>query len=347
MSLRVWPADFGLLSADVQCLQFIAASKFCAAPITIVHEARPYATPAGQYPVFDVTPTKCADFDFYQFCDFLRHSSNDIVLDAHLSDSDRADAYAYSCLIKHSLEPAVTYTLWMDEPNYTTVTNRWHAQQVMFPFNLRHVNRARAAAEHRLRTQYAGEHVTVQDIEFAVTRQAIQCLNQLAAKLNDQKYFYGDRPSTLDAQVFGLLAVLIKLPLVTDRLQQHIKAHPNLTRFVEAICSIYMPLNDTQHRSWREKADEWELIRQRRQEKLRAQLREEQSKSGAKKKGDTGGAGEDDEFKTRDKVLFGMAAAVLSVVAAIHFGVVKVEISNVDDDNKRSSRVIETSDVAE
>jgi hypothetical protein len=53
-----------------------AASKFCAAPITIVHEARPYATPAGQYPVFDVTPTKCANFDFDQFCDFLRHSSN-------------------------------------------------------------------------------------------------------------------------------------------------------------------------------------------------------------------------------------------------------------------------------
>jgi hypothetical protein len=111
----------------------------------------------------------------------------DIVLDAHLSDSDRADAYAYSCLIKHALEPAVvgacygqpyviltqTYTLWLDESNYTTITNRWHAQQVMFPFNLRHVNRARASAEHRLRTLYSGAHVTMQDIEFAVgTRNA-------------------------------------------------------------------------------------------------------------------------------------------------------------------------------
>ncbi len=69
-----------------------------------------------------------------------------------------------------------TYTLWLDESNYTTITNRWHAQQVMFPFNLRHVNRARAAAEHRLRTLYSGAHVTVQDIEFAVgIRNAVYC----------------------------------------------------------------------------------------------------------------------------------------------------------------------------
>jgi hypothetical protein len=40
--------------------------------------------------------------------------------------------------------------------------------------------------------------------------------------------------------------------------------------------------------------------------------------------------GGENEFKTRNKVLFSIVAALLSVVAATLFGVAKAEISNVD-----------------
>jgi hypothetical protein len=45
--------------------------------------------------------------------------------------------------------------------------------------------------------------------------------------------------------VFGYLAPLLKLPLPSDRLQQHLKSCPNLMRFVESIISIYLQGNDS------------------------------------------------------------------------------------------------------
>lgn len=57
----------------------------------------------------------------------------------------------------------------MDDVNYTTVTNKWYAQQMYFPFNLRYVNRRRHEALEVLRIIYPGEHVTMRDIETAVS----------------------------------------------------------------------------------------------------------------------------------------------------------------------------------
>lgn len=56
------------------------------------------------------------------------------------------------------------------------------------------------------------------------------------------------RPSSLDALIFGYLAPILKLPLPSDRLQQHILGCPNLVRFIESIISIYLPLTETQIR---------------------------------------------------------------------------------------------------
>lgn len=50
----------------------------------------------------------------------------------------------------------------------------------------------------------------------------------LSAKLGDNKYMCGNKPSSLDALVFGFLAPLLRLPFPNDRLQIHLSACPNL-----------------------------------------------------------------------------------------------------------------------
>uniref|UniRef100_A0A1I7WTY5 Ion_trans domain-containing protein n=1 Tax=Heterorhabditis bacteriophora TaxID=37862 RepID=A0A1I7WTY5_HETBA len=45
MELHVWPADFGLPSIDVNCLQFLACSKMCASPVTVISSMSPWDSP--------------------------------------------------------------------------------------------------------------------------------------------------------------------------------------------------------------------------------------------------------------------------------------------------------------
>ena len=44
--------------------------------------------------------------------------------------------------------------------------------------------------------------------------------------------------------------------------------------------------------------------------------------------------GDEVEYRTRDKVIFGVTAAILSLIAAVHFGVVHAEVINVAQDDE-------------
>ena len=74
-----------------------------------------------------------------------------------------------------------------------------------------------------------------------VYRQAEECLALLATKLGDKEFFFGQSPSSLDAVVFAHLAPLLKAPLPSAALQNHLKACTNLTRFVGRILQRYFP----------------------------------------------------------------------------------------------------------
>ncbi|KAK4022987.1 hypothetical protein OUZ56_008428 [Daphnia magna] len=78
-------------------------------------------------------------------------------------------------------------------------------------------------------------------IETAVYRQAVECLCLLATKLGEKEFFFGQSPSSLDAVVFAHLAPLLKAPLPSAALQNHLKACTNLTRFVGRVLQRYFP----------------------------------------------------------------------------------------------------------
>jgi len=59
--------------------------------------------------------------------------------------------------------------------------------------------------------------------------------------LADKEFFFGQSPSSLDAVVFAHLAPLLKAPLPSAALQNHLKACPNLTRFVSRILQRFFP----------------------------------------------------------------------------------------------------------
>eukprot|EP00160_Parvularia_atlantis_P016775 Unigene5489_Nuclearia_a/m.16801 Unigene5489_Nuclearia_a/g.16801 ORF Unigene5489_Nuclearia_a/g.16801 Unigene5489_Nuclearia_a/m.16801 type:complete len:165 (-) Unigene5489_Nuclearia_a:42-536(-) len=68
---------------------------------------------------------------------------------------------------------------------------------------------------------------------------ARQCYASLAAKLDTKHYFFGDSPTTLDAIVFGHLAVQYYFPLPNHKLKTTMSAFPNLIEFLNRVQQTY------------------------------------------------------------------------------------------------------------
>lgn len=118
----------------------------------------------------------------------------------------------------------------------------------------------------------------------------------------------------MDALIFGYLAPLLKLPLPSDRVQLHIQSLPNLARFVESIICIYLPLSEEQIRQQSYDKKFWEKRKTRAQREAEEnKLRKQQKKTEA----DRAGSG-----SMRDTIIFATGALTLSVLFAIHTGII-------------------------
>ncbi|CAD6184850.1 unnamed protein product [Caenorhabditis auriculariae] len=312
MELHVWPSDFGLPSIDVSSLQFLACAKMCASPIQVISSKSPWNSPTGEYPVlFDKTNEKTAAItDFDKYVDVLRRSGQDVVIDQLLTSQDRAqlDAFFHAIFIKN-LNPAVLQAFWADDLNYHTVTQHWYSSRLHFPYNLYYLEKRRKLAIRRLE----GKSTTT------VLKNAFQALNVLSTKLGDNKFFCGNKPTSLDALVFGYLAPLLRVQLPNDRLYVQLTACPNLVRFVETVSTIYLPLTEEQLKTQQLDRKMW----QQRLQKAKAE--KELIKNSETSAGEVSAA---EEPPMRDSILFAVAAVTLSVLFALHSGIIQVTVED-------------------
>ncbi|TKR92572.1 hypothetical protein L596_007200 [Steinernema carpocapsae] len=313
MELQVWPSDFGLPSVDTDCLQFMACAKFCAAPINIVMASSPWKSTSGGYPV--LTSGQETITNINHFVDFLRKSAQEVVLDGDSTVAERSSFDAYSSLLRKTIYPAQLQFMWLDKSNYGTVTHHWLSSKLPFPYNMFYMERRRRKAQNYIDALGRNESQILAD--------AIQTINLLSAKLGDNKYFCGDKPCSLDALIFGHLAPFLKLPMPTDRLTLHLSACPNLVRFVESIISIYLPLSEDDLRNY-----DRQMWLQR---KMKTQKEIESKKTHKEqKKSDEGEAGESD-CSVRDTIIFIIGALTISLVFAVHSGIVSVSVEDEEE----------------
>lgn len=72
---------------------------------------------------------------------------------------------------------------------------------------------------------------------------ASECLALLSAKLGHSNYFYGDKPSSLDALVFGYLEVMAQCPSQTgNAVYDKLQSCSNLLEFCRRLRKDYFPL---------------------------------------------------------------------------------------------------------
>ncbi|VDM64860.1 unnamed protein product [Angiostrongylus costaricensis] len=286
MELHVWPADFGLPSIDVGCLQFLMSS-FCSNPVSVAYSVSPWHSPTGEYPaVFDKKRQGKVVTDFDKFVEMLRNSGQEVVIDAELTSSERSQIDAFSCFLQQYLHPAVV-TFHSDTP-LVFVSSFIPVQSVL-----------------------SGKTWIASNLTRDFT------LNMLSAKLGDNKFFCGNKPSSLDALVFGYLAPLLRLPLPNDRLQLHLRACPNLVRFVEQVASIYLPPTEEQLRLQKADRKMWEM-----------RLQKAEKAKEAEKVATAEASQVQEDLPLRDAILFGLGAITLSLVFAIHSGIIQVVVED-------------------
>jgi metaxin len=252
MELQVWPGDWGLPSVDPQCLAVLVYCKLSKAPVTINKVSNPWRSPSGQFPV--LIHSEGIESKVTQIFSFLQ--SQNYGIDRDLTAIQSSDCLAFSALIKKKLLPAVLYVWWVDSKSYVEFTRPWYASVLPFPLGMYVPLRKRNACIARLQATYGDDYFGDTSRESKIMRDAKECLNLLSANLGDKNYFFGSKPSSLDALVFGYIVSLLQAPLPNNMLQNHLKACQNLTQLSTRMLEENFPLTPQEREDLRRKEEQ-------------------------------------------------------------------------------------------
>uniref|UniRef100_A0A6A7FRH2 Metaxin-1-like n=1 Tax=Hirondellea gigas TaxID=1518452 RepID=A0A6A7FRH2_9CRUS len=238
MELHVWEGEpeWGIPSMDLESLQMMLYVKFAGAPVTIIKSAMPASAPSRSLPVFTCSEGNYTNFD--SMTTFLRKQN--YSCDHDLSGRQCADVLAYGNLLKDKLYPALLYLWWVEPNNYTNVIHNWFYSRMRFPFKLWVPSNKHKVATQFIEALYDEPDNTVA-LETELLKHAQECLTMVSHRLGEKDYFFGQSPTAVDALLIPYLTLLLKVDLKVPVLQNHVKACPNLTRYVLKTLQKFFP----------------------------------------------------------------------------------------------------------
>ncbi|XP_061737811.1 metaxin-1a [Nerophis ophidion] len=245
--LFCWEGDWGLPSVSTECLVVLAYAQFAGAPLKVQKLSNPWRSPGGCFPALRTTQKEILSRPSDIIIHLRKQKYN---ADYDLSAKEGADSLAFISLLEEKLVPAVLYAHWVEPKNYMEVTRRWYAEHMPFPLCLFMPGRMQRHQLDKLRLLRGDDSLEAnEELEKELFRDAVDCMNLLAQRLGQHKFFFGDSPSSLDAFVFGSLAPIFKCKLPNNKLQEHLKSLDNLSNFCTNILLIYFPHNSGQRTS--------------------------------------------------------------------------------------------------
>ncbi|XP_076675498.1 metaxin-1 [Andrena cerasifolii] len=232
--LDIWKGDWGLPSVDTECLQVLVYAKFNDIPLKVNTSGNPFRTPNGRLPVLrSHSRTLDAVKDIIEY--FRENGYN---TEYNLTRKECAKVVAYETLLKEKLYPALQFIWWIDKKNVDELVRPWYCKALPFPFNLYYPGKFEQQARSIFETLYSTAD-TIAVVENQVYSEAQKCLTLLSTRLDNSKYFFGLKPSVLDAIIYSYLAPLLKAPLPNPALQNHLKACTNLVKYISRISQKY------------------------------------------------------------------------------------------------------------
>lgn len=236
MEVQVWSSDWGLPSIEPRCLQLITYAKFSGAPLHVLESNNPFWTPRGDLPVFSHSATVKSITEFGPFVAHLR--SCKFSADYNLEQKQLSEVSALCQLIDEKLYPAVLYSFWIDAKNHVELVRPWFTRKIPFPLNLYYPNQFHNRAAQVIESRF-GCQADDPTLESALYRSAKETMDLLSRRLGSEQYLFGKSPSSADAVLYAHLAPLLKAPLPSASLQNHLKGCTNLVAFVGRVTQNY------------------------------------------------------------------------------------------------------------
>lgn len=221
---------FGVPNLSPFCLKLETWLKMTGLEYRVNYIDDPRKAPLGKLPFIKDDSLCLADSSI--IIDHLeRHYA--ISLDAHLSTLQKAHSHACKVMVEERLYWALVYHRWLGE-GWPQIKE---AVFSVLPPLLRQVLPVMVQRKIRadLNSQGLGRHSIEQ-----INRFAEQDLQSLSDMLQDQPYFNGDQPSSIDAVMFSMLCQIYHANLKTP-LSDIAQRFPNLDEFQKRIGRQFFP----------------------------------------------------------------------------------------------------------
>lgn len=211
------------------CVKVETYLKMAGLPYEVVH-ALPDRAPKGQLPFLEEDGQRIGDSQLILAHLVNVHGDN---VDGHLSPSERAVSQAMQRLVENHLFWAFAFARfgkrdrnWKENKRALFGRQPLAIRVLVPPFVRRQI-----LAE--LRGHGMGRHTETEI--YALGRRDLGCLGDF---LGAKPWFMGERPTSLDASAFGLLANILWVPIESP-LKEELKRLPNLTSFCERMRERY------------------------------------------------------------------------------------------------------------
>ncbi|KAI6187488.1 hypothetical protein M3Y98_00249200 [Aphelenchoides besseyi] len=193
--------------------------RFTKLPYTNVSNELTIGSAKGQIPFIELNGQQYADS---QAIIEMLIEKYKVPIDNELNDRQKAEVRALKVMIEESLQRVAVYDRSQD--------NSWFASPDGFIENVQ-------GLRDILYAQGMGRNSPAEVDEIAK-----KDLNALSTWLGDKNYLYGDRPTTIDATLFGTLVSLYDPPLNSKVIKPYMESStPNLVAFIKRVKQEFWP----------------------------------------------------------------------------------------------------------
>ncbi len=214
IKLFTFPPCLNSVSASPFCIKLETFLKMSKVPYQCIYITNPSKAPKGKLPYICDGERTIADSSL--IIDYIKQQYQNI--DSHLSPQQYGTSIAVQRLFEDHLYWAIVYSRWIDQENWPIIKETFFSD---LPRMLRPIIPAllKKKMHQALKHQGLGRHSADE-----IYHLAIQSLEAVAAILEDQRYFFNQKPSSIDAIAYGFLSSILypslRSPLKTTLLQQ-------------------------------------------------------------------------------------------------------------------------------
>jgi len=190
-------------------------------------------SPSGKVPFIQVGLNLVSEFD--PIVSFV--GSKGFSLSRELSDTERSEMRAYMSMVDSILGNAELYMAWLNHEVANEVTKPRYGSSYRWPLTWMLPWAKQRDIKAKLQaTNWADKSVDEVCSEVKV------CCQALSERLGKKEFFFGDKPTELDAVVFAHLYTLITTLLPGGHFQTVLQDFQNLNMYVKKIEDTYFSL---------------------------------------------------------------------------------------------------------